>query len=563
MSTLRVKQIANRLKELFEAKLDLSDLSAKDSDRNSKVLTRCLAALAVQLTTGCNLDEAAASVWDGSGDNGIDAAFYDAAEKQLVLVQAKWIHKGSGEPSAADVGTFIFGVQQLVENETEEFHERLEERVRKATTHITRPGTSVLLVVASTGKSGLASPAMARIESFLGNVNDADMDPIASSSVMGLADVYAGLQTDSDASGVSLELTMTNWSKLQAPYSAYFGTVDGAQVKGWWSEHGKRLVARNIRQSLGNTDVNKQIRESAEQEPEHFWYFNNGITLIADGIEKAPSNSASKSAGVFSLKRASVVNGAQTASSLGKVDADEKLGAVQVGVRVIILDGAPEDFGARVTRTNNVQNKIEPRDFVAQDSQQSRIAGEMRMEDVTYNYVRSENDAVPGKKKCDLVEVTVALACASGDSTLAVNAKTGVSRFFQDLTKTPYKSIFNGNLSGARAFNAVTVLREVDKWLDRKKESLPKRSGREWGVLVHGNRTLACAVFSIAALDLNTTIETFSTSTLPGAGIEDICEASYERIVAGIAEHYPNTFLGSLFKNFTKSKQVLNLAVQA
>lgn len=70
--------------------------------------------------------------------------------------------------------------------------------------------------------------------------------------------------------------------------------------------------------------------------------------------------------------------------------------------------------------------------------------------------------------------MTTALACASGDPTLAVQVKPGVSRLFSDLKKAPYKTIFNSSISGARAFNATLVQREIDKWIEQKKRALPK-----------------------------------------------------------------------------------------
>src|SRR4249919_3077938 len=123
----------------------------------------------------------------------------------------------------------------------------------------------------------------------------------------------------------------------------------------------------NIRHALGSTEVNNEIKVTAQNSPEKFWYFNNGITLIADEASKAPISVASKSAGVFSFKGASVVNGAQTISSLARVAEDAKLAEVRVPIRVILLKAAPVGFGGEVTRTNNLQNRIEPRDFVAQD----------------------------------------------------------------------------------------------------------------------------------------------------------------------------------------------------
>src|SRR4051812_9870055 len=110
MTSLRVKQIKNRLLELFESHLDLSDISLLDKEREVKILTRCLAAFAVYSQTGCGEKEAAESVWDGSDDNGIDAVFHDESDSRVLIVQSKWIHAGSGEPEAKELATFVNGV---------------------------------------------------------------------------------------------------------------------------------------------------------------------------------------------------------------------------------------------------------------------------------------------------------------------------------------------------------------------------------------------------------------------------------------------------------------------
>ena len=87
MSNLKVRQIQSKLRSMFESDLDLFGIGEADSERDVKILTRCLAAFGVYSATGCTASEAANSVWDGGDDNGIDAAYFDHVEKQVVIVQ--------------------------------------------------------------------------------------------------------------------------------------------------------------------------------------------------------------------------------------------------------------------------------------------------------------------------------------------------------------------------------------------------------------------------------------------------------------------------------------------
>lgn len=557
MSSLKVNQVKSKLLQIFEKHLDLTDLSTSDKDRETKIVTRCLAAFAVHVESGCSYKDAADAVWDGPDDNGIDAAFFDPSESRVVLVQAKWIKAGSGEPSAADVGTFLKGAKELIEHEVGDFDSRLQARLSDIGMRLSTPGTSVRLVLVSTGASVLAKHARSRIDKFMKELNGADPEPIASDQLLGLSEVYSGLAADPSQGGVVLDATLLDWAYVPAPFPAYFGLIDGAQLKSWWRNLGKRVVATNIRHSLGATDVNTEIRGTATNAPEKFWYFNNGITLVAEEAIKAPGSSASRATGVFSLRGASIVNGAQTVSSLAKVDDDAKLGAVRVPIRVILLKSAPAGFGLEVTRTNNLQNRVESRDFVAQEPEQKRLREEMAIEGIDYQYVRSE-DTLPGPTSCDLIEMTTALACASASPQMAVTVKTGVGRLFADLKRAPYKTLFNPTLSGARAFNCVLAMREIDKWIERKKRLLEKKSGPTWGMLVHGNRILAAAVFRQLPADfLDQPIGTFQIA-MDTKNLPQICERACDKAVACVKKKFPGRFLAVLFKNPTESKVVFD-----
>lgn len=495
MTQLRVSQIARLLRTRYEPFLQLSDIAEHDKERDVKILSRCLAAHGVYMRTDCTPEQAAEAVWDGTDDNGVDAVYADDADDRVVIVQSKWISAGSGEPSAADIGTFTDGVADIIEENTGNFHARLQTKLSQAGSTILTPGCTIEVVLVSTGASNIARHGTAKLDKILSSLNGSpDQDPIAVKQVLGLVEVYASLTAKAASQRIVIDATITDWARIAQPYPAFFGVIDGHQLKDWWSAHGKRLVAKNIRHALGSTDVNEGISLTATTSPENFWYFNNGITLIADEAIRAPAAAASRAAGNFQFRGASIVNGAQTVSTLAGVASDDALGMVRVPIRVILLKEAPEGFGTEVTRTNNLQNRVEGRDFVAQDPEQRRLQEEMSLEGVEYQVSRGEY-VVKSPHACELIEATTALACASGDPILAVQVKTGIGRFFNDLNRSPYKAIFNPSASGARTFNAILVQREIDLWIDNKKSELEKRSGYAWGLLIHGNRVLSAGIF--------------------------------------------------------------------
>ncbi|MQJ01802.1 hypothetical protein EI062_29060, partial [Escherichia coli] len=49
---------------------------------------------------------------------------------------------------------------------------------------------------------------------------------------------------------------------LNEPYQAFYGAISGDQVAEWWEEHGARLFTKNIRNMLGKTEVNEEIKKT-------------------------------------------------------------------------------------------------------------------------------------------------------------------------------------------------------------------------------------------------------------------------------------------------------------
>jgi hypothetical protein len=164
MTSLRVRQIRSKLLDLFKSHLDLRDVGERDKDGETKILTRCLAAFGVYNLTGCSEEEAGKAVWDGSDHDGIDAAYYDVSESRVVLVQSKWIHAGTGEPEAKDIAVFANGIRDLVEQDFDNFGSRLQVRLRDIGQALLTPGTTVHIVLISTGTSSIAKHGEAALE---------------------------------------------------------------------------------------------------------------------------------------------------------------------------------------------------------------------------------------------------------------------------------------------------------------------------------------------------------------------------------------------------------------
>ncbi len=559
MSIIHINQIADKVKKMFVPYLDLRDLSAKDSEKELKVLTRCLAAYAVYHFGECTEIDAANSVIDGGDDNGIDAVYYSSQNRELLVVQSKWSQKGEGEPDSAEVGKFCKGVKDLFNSDFDRFNVKLQKKVPEIMKALTDFDVRYKLALIDTcEKPSLAEHAKRGIDDLLDEMNSTGL-PDAEKTVT-FERLNQGLTYSSLASNmgqpIDLDVSLFEWGKIQEPFLGYYGMVVASEIGNWWKAHERKLFYKNIRQVLGSTDVNQEIEVTIEESPERFWYYNNGITIIAEDISKSMVGGGSRDVGTFKLKSASIVNGAQTVSTIGKYfqKGGGNLEKVRVHVRIVSLLNTPNSFGNDVTKSNNRQNKIENRDFVSQDPEQVRIKTELVMGGIEYNIVRSDFFQ-PNDKAIDLQEATIALACASGRTALAVQAKKGIGRIWENIDGPIYKALFNHSVNGIYVYNCVRVDRKINEFLKEEIDSLPKKMGRRYGLLVHGNRLV-----SLLTMKKGNFLENIKniTSKIDEKLIKDTMDIVVESVQKILEKDYTENILGTLFKNNTKCEDIVN-----
>lgn len=564
MSVIHINQIKNKIVPLFEAHLDRSDIPDNDQQKDIKIATRCLAAYAIYNSAGCTPEEAAKAVVDGGDDNGIDAIFYSNQYKQLLIVQSKWNQDGRGEPASGDIGKFCQGIKDLFELNFERFNTKVhakEELIRLA---LNEYDTKYKLILIDTSETqNLAIHSQRQIDDLLEEMNsvgDENAEELVEYVRLNQGKVFISLAKSMGEEPIDIDIGLSAWGVVKEPYLAYYGAVSALEVAKWWEDYDRRLFDKNIRQVLGATDVNEEMEETLVHMPDMFWYYNNGITIIADDIQKSMVGGANKDFGTFKLSNISIVNGAQTVSTIGKYfsgksneDTDTK-----VQVRVISLKDAFEDFGKKITRTNNRQNRIENRDFISQDPEQNRIKTELAIEAIEYNIVRSDNFN-SSERSFDLQEATIALACASGQSNLAVLAKSGIGKFYDGVEGSKYRTLFNPAVAGLDVFNAVKVNRAIDAILSQTINELPRKSGRKYGLLIHGNRIVSLLVMK----KLNyARLMKQPDFTIDQSILQESVVSVIDDIFDVLETHYSDNILGTLFKSPTKCSDLIQKCEQ-
>ena len=474
-------------------------------------------------------------------------------DRAIYVVQSKWINSGNGAPDLGSVEKFIRGIEDLLTPQFERFNTKLLARQAEITQPLNDPDWTLKAVVVYTGSSKLSSHATSVLTQLLETINDtSDYLEIIT---LAQKDLYAALVSGISGKPITLDVGLRAWGRTDRPYTAFYGQVNAAEIAQWWQDHRLALFAKNLRGVLGETEVNKEIRETLENSPESFWYFNNGITIIAKRIVKTLARGADTEHGTFHCEDLSVVNGAQTVATIGRFAESSKkpIDKAFVPIRLVSLENTPETFGDLVTKTNNRQNRIEIRDFVSLDQEQLRIKTELAVDGIDYQVLRSEGFK-SSATSFDLVESTTALACATGDPELAVHLKREISKLWDDIKKPPYTRLFNDKVTGPYVWQCVQLQRKIDARLEAlgATESVAKNKS----ILIWGNRIISSIAFK--------TIDTTSfqrkgfelDNFLKNPALDAFITAAAAALIARVGADYPNSYIATLFKNPTKSKDL-------
>lgn len=553
MSIINVNQIRARIVATYRDILDMSDILVQGETYDNFFLTRGLSAFAIQNLAQTSPQNASDSVTDTGNDHGIDAVFYDEREHSLYIVQSKWIKSGSGEPEYGDILKFVEGVKDLFDLSFERFNNKITAKKEILENAINDPQSKFVLVIAYTGIQELSNPSKRSLDDLVHEMNDnAD---ILRLEILNQNKLYKYLISGLSGDPINETIFLRSWGKIESPYKAVYGHVAAAELVSLWQKYHNRLFIHNLRDILGDTDVNAEIRNTLERNPNCFWYYNNGITALVTKYQKTAHGGSTTDFGSFQCDNFTIVNGAQTVGTIGKYGEGKptvSLDSVFIPIRIISQEGAPEFFGETVTKTNNRQNKIDNRDFVTLDPVQDRIKTELAVEGVLYQVMRSES-ITHGERVLDLVDATTALACASKKVHLVVQLKREIGKLWEDITKAPYKELFNPQTPSIYVWNCVRTQKKIDTTLDILKRTL---GGRDYQIAVHGNRLISSLIFN--AVDSERLKDpTFSFDTIITDDIISTHVQNYfRRMKREVEESYPNAIIQPLFKNLTKCKEI-------
>ena len=556
MSNLKMVRIQAKIDELFKELVDLSDVKNPDEKVN-KFYSRSLAALAIVMQCGVEYDIAAQSITDGYHDLGIDAVYNDTAQKKLILVQSKWRKDGLGSISQEEASTFAEGVARVINFDLTGCNAKLSAKQSEITDALRDMNYQIEIVYCHTGNQGMNEYASRALNSLLNQVNEDDSTELLTFTEIKLQDIYEYLANGQINESIVLnDVLISNWGSVDAPFKAYYGTIQVSAVGEWYNQYGNQLFAKNIRYYKGSTEVNQGIKEVLKTQPEKFFYYNNGIKLLCKKITKKLPYSTGNNVGLFALEGVSLVNGAQTTGVIGAVclENPELIESAKVFVQMIDLGDAENDQAVQITKLSNTQNRIDSKDFVTLDPQQDRLRMELNLAGIQYLY-KSGSKLDDPVHQISLDEAIVSQACTLDDLSIVALVKRNIGALTENIDRPPYKLLFNGATNSFAMYNGVQVLRSVDFYI---KQNEPTETGRKRLVLIHGNRFLLHLLLQKVKI-----IDGYDTTYLDNAVIDEIVQTNFNElwnnIFSVMQAKYPEAYPAHIFKNVGRLKELVTL----
>ncbi|WP_216378671.1 AIPR family protein [Arcanobacterium phocae] len=563
MAELHLQKIKRKLQSSYsDFQKELRSRLPNDSE--ASIWTKTLAAHAIHYYGNAPVDELSRFVVDGRQDRGIDAVYYDDLNHQITFVQSKWSSEGVGTLiSETDAGSFANGISEAM---TGTFPDDSNSALLNLKGMFERVNDDydikIQLIVISTTTSDIHPNAKKRIEDGLERVLGKDYEL----KIVNQIETYQTFTNEELGGGSSFDIVLHEIGILATPYNAVYGWASGLDIADLVIKQGKNIYSRNIRGALGNTEVNRDIIQTVQDEPENFWYFNNGLTFLADDIQTPPLRDPAFAR--LKVTKGSIVNGAQTSSSLASLrdsgSFDANLERVRVQVRLISARNANEDeeFPRQVTRFTNSQNGVGAKEFVSLDDFQKRLQKEVDEQFARNYYIRSGTGSA-GQNETgdfDLQTATIALTCARRETSNVVRAKSGIGALWKDINKPPYTEIFDIKTTTALALvKAVDAFNRIEEHLQDQIKSLDvideggQRPLKYGQVARHGNRLFQHAVMrglrifdeAVPVVGLNKQLDKLNL-------------ALYFSVFARVIyDNYPDTYLAYLFKNQEKCRTVI------
>ena len=273
-------------------------------------------------------DDAADAIVDGANDLGIDAYLpVDFSDNKIRLFQSKY---GTSHSTDAIV-KFKEDVKRLLEKDITKMRPELAHLV----TNIREKNLKIKCCYVTDQK----------VDYVDDDVEIVDINEIIQKLWSRIKKPAAGKK-----SSIKLE-------KMLRYDSTILGILKLRELTDFVTKNRDYVFESNIRQWMQfKTTVNKGLRDTLQNNPDKFFYYNNGITIVVSDFEEFAENE-------LTLYAPQIVNGAQTSNSI--LDHAKRTKNMDGSMTVTIIRADDEQDQNNITKYRNSQNSVRGKDLVS------------------------------------------------------------------------------------------------------------------------------------------------------------------------------------------------------
>lgn len=406
-------------------------------------------------------------VTDGSHDGGIDAYYIDEKKKIIYILQSKFRASAENLTNVSMTPTDLLkmDVSRILKGEKyaesgDPYNDKITKRLQKSIKKIHDVGSYTIQVVFIGNIKNISAAQIGRlVEGYKVDQYSHDrifkdlLFPVINGTYFTEPNLTIEINLANSKGQACLDYDVKAESTKANIKLVFVPTKEIGRIMSVYKNSILKFNPRSFLE-LENNTVNQDIESSIkEAKSNEFAIFNNGITIISDHTSIS-SDTAKRGAAQLVLRNPQLVNGGQTAYTLGRIYDECVFGknfstftGKEVLLRVITFAGPVKDSidGPRlkligdISRASNSQTKIEESDRRSNDEIQLSIQ-EILFESHGLYYERKLGEFADGLRagyitKNQLVDREKILRIALAANYKINQARSSISKFFQEESK--------------------------------------------------------------------------------------------------------------------------------
>ncbi|POS63145.1 AIPR family protein [Parasaccharibacter apium] len=254
-------------------------------------------------------------------------------------------------------------------------------------------------------------------------------------------------------------------------WESFSTAIQASELHRLYKKYTTNMFSANVRDYLGSrrseSNINQGIINTIKRNPEDFWAFNNGLTVLTNNFRIDGNN--------IVVSGLSIVNGAQTTGAIGSLKEPPSQEAwVQIRFVKNRTGGNTSNIIRDIIKYNNSQNTVEASDFRSTDSIQKRLKEEFKkIPEAEYNGGRRGSGSEVIKRNPNLLRsptVGQALASFHNKPEVAYHKKTDIW-----VSDNLYSTFFNDKTSADHIVCAYTLIKSLENY----KQNLQNKAKEE------------------------------------------------------------------------------------